>query len=223
MTSDMQIRANRKNATMSVGPRTEGGKARSSQNARTHGLFATQVVGPCEDPEVYEAFYDDLHRELNPKGPLEEQLSEWIIGRLWRLRRVPEIEAAIQAYFHQTNQRDRALDKILAQEEPTFRLDRMVSIRDAKVYEQAKRDRDEAAAALEGPLPHLGAAYRDAEPLLSRLTKIVTAMQGSAYRALKELRAMQAERQLIEIKETNINEKPDAPSPRHRERPSDLS
>jgi hypothetical protein len=38
MTSARQIAANRANAQLSTGPRTEQGKARASRNARRHGL-----------------------------------------------------------------------------------------------------------------------------------------------------------------------------------------
>ena len=38
MASERQIEANRRNAKRSTGPRTTGGKIRSSQNALRHGL-----------------------------------------------------------------------------------------------------------------------------------------------------------------------------------------
>ncbi|MCJ2095870.1 hypothetical protein MKK67_25715 [Methylobacterium sp. J-072] len=41
MTSEPAIRANRRNAQASTGPRTRAGKARAGQNARKHGLSAT--------------------------------------------------------------------------------------------------------------------------------------------------------------------------------------
>ena len=41
MTSEPTIRANRRNAQASTGPRTRAGKARAGQNARKHGLSAT--------------------------------------------------------------------------------------------------------------------------------------------------------------------------------------
>ena len=48
MTSTHKIESNKKNASRSTGPRTPGGKLRSSNNARRHGL-ATRVDA---DPEV---------------------------------------------------------------------------------------------------------------------------------------------------------------------------
>src|SRR5438105_1204336 len=39
-TSPKRLAANRANAAKSTGPRTEAGKARSAQNARTHGFTA---------------------------------------------------------------------------------------------------------------------------------------------------------------------------------------
>ena len=48
MTSITKIESNQKNASRSTGPRTPGGKLRSSNNARRHGL-ATRVDA---DPEV---------------------------------------------------------------------------------------------------------------------------------------------------------------------------
>jgi hypothetical protein len=48
MTSILKIESNKKNASRSTGPRTPGGKSRSSTNARRHGL-ATRVEA---DPET---------------------------------------------------------------------------------------------------------------------------------------------------------------------------
>src|SRR5438105_14656593 len=42
--------ANAANAQLSTGPRTEEGKARSSQNARSHGLTASHLVISDHDP-----------------------------------------------------------------------------------------------------------------------------------------------------------------------------
>lgn len=55
MATRKQIRANRKNARKSTGPKTEAGKAASSTNALSHGLAAAEtVVLPEEEPEDFE-------------------------------------------------------------------------------------------------------------------------------------------------------------------------
>jgi hypothetical protein len=46
MTTARQIKANRANAQRSTGPRTARGKARSSQNARRHGLAVPVLANP---------------------------------------------------------------------------------------------------------------------------------------------------------------------------------
>jgi len=52
MTSLRQIESNRRNARRSIGPKTQSGKQRSSQNAVRHGLTAETVIGPLEDPKT---------------------------------------------------------------------------------------------------------------------------------------------------------------------------
>ena len=49
MSSEARQTANAANARLSTGPSTEEGKARSSQNARTHGLTAARLVIAPED------------------------------------------------------------------------------------------------------------------------------------------------------------------------------
>ena len=56
MTSFKQIEANRRNARLSTGPVTDGGKRRSRQNAVRHGLTAETVIEALEDAEDYAAF-----------------------------------------------------------------------------------------------------------------------------------------------------------------------
>ena len=56
------------------GPRTDTGKAVSSQNATKHGLFAAHdFVRPGEET-LYAELAESLDEELAPKGPLELNL-----------------------------------------------------------------------------------------------------------------------------------------------------
>ncbi len=54
MTSDKQIRANRRNALKSTGPKTPEGKTAVRMNARMHGLRSQEVLLPGEDEAAFE-------------------------------------------------------------------------------------------------------------------------------------------------------------------------
>ena len=56
MMSYRQIEANRRNALLSTGPKTETGKKASRRNALRHGLTAETVVAELEDPESAAVF-----------------------------------------------------------------------------------------------------------------------------------------------------------------------
>lgn len=96
-TSKQQIKANRKNAGKSTGPRTAEGKARSRLNALKHGLRAEHVVvlkGPDpENPEEFDALREGLFADRQPCGVLEQMLVERLAVGFWRLRRAYRFEA----------------------------------------------------------------------------------------------------------------------------------
>ena len=93
MASNKQIEANRANARKSTGPRSQRGKARSRLNAVTHGLTAKQIVVGAEKPEDLEAFREALFADLEPSGALQCELVDEIARFMWRLRRIPVLEA----------------------------------------------------------------------------------------------------------------------------------
>jgi hypothetical protein len=92
MSTAAQIAANIANAQASTGPRTTEGKARSSKNSITLGLFSGDFIRPGEEG-AYAAFDVALFRDLAPVGLLEEILVEEIHRAMWRLRRCGEVEA----------------------------------------------------------------------------------------------------------------------------------
>ena len=70
MATDRATAANRRNARASTGPRTEAGKARSSQNARKHGLSAGDA-----DPEM-DAEVSRLAALIASELPAESGMTE---------------------------------------------------------------------------------------------------------------------------------------------------
>lgn len=93
MTSLRQIESNRRNAQRSTGPKTQSGKARSSQNAVRHGLTAETVIGPLENPADYRAFEQAVTTAYDAETAVERELVLRLASLLWRLRRATSVEA----------------------------------------------------------------------------------------------------------------------------------
>ena len=95
MTSLRQIESNRRNAQRSSGPKTQSGKARSSQNAVRHGLTAETVIGPLEDPADYRAFELAVTTAYDAETAVERELVLRLASLLWRLRRATSVETGL--------------------------------------------------------------------------------------------------------------------------------
>jgi hypothetical protein len=93
-----QLLANKANALKSTGPRTEGGKARSSRNSLKHGLTAQQIVIPGEDHENYSRFEESFLEDLKPQDACQFEIVVRLAATFWRLRRIPRLEAALLAW-----------------------------------------------------------------------------------------------------------------------------
>jgi hypothetical protein len=90
--SEAQLEANRANAMLSTGPRSEEGRRRSSMNATKHGLTARTVLLPKEDQEKYAAFVKEIVDVFAPANAMERELAQLVADQQWRLRRIREIE-----------------------------------------------------------------------------------------------------------------------------------
>ena len=78
------------------GPRTEQGKARSSQNATKHGLRSNKMfVLQNENPEAWQTMLDACVEEFQPISAFERKLVEEIAFAKWRLRRAWTVETAL--------------------------------------------------------------------------------------------------------------------------------
>src|SRR5450432_4336989 len=80
----------------STGPTSESGKARSRQNAITHGFTAEWVL-PNENPEILQAEADAWFETLEPDGRHEEFLANRAAFAALQLKRFAKAEAAIVA------------------------------------------------------------------------------------------------------------------------------
>jgi hypothetical protein len=99
MTSPKQLEANRSNASKSTGPRTSAGKARVSKNPMKHGLAAAKfILIGNENEEEFKAFEDLMFDAMNPTTALQGDYARRIVANAWRLRRIPQIEAAWFAF-----------------------------------------------------------------------------------------------------------------------------
>ena len=99
MATEKQIAANRENAKKSCGPKSPGGKRRSSLNALKLGAFAKSTLLPSEDKAEFSAFARGIYADWNPVGTTERTLVEMIISTLWRHRRLQSVEGGLYEMY----------------------------------------------------------------------------------------------------------------------------
>ena len=87
MTSKKQIRANRRNAKKSTGPKTKAGKERSARNAIKHGLFTDILLLPHEDGAALAMLKNNLHADFRPVTHMQAIVIDRLAMLIWRERR----------------------------------------------------------------------------------------------------------------------------------------
>jgi hypothetical protein len=97
MATEAQIAANRANAQLSTGPRTAEGKARTSQNAVSSGLFAARDYVRPEEAADYYQLHEALWNELHPATLMENTQAAEIVTASWRLHRCAALEAELDS------------------------------------------------------------------------------------------------------------------------------
>jgi len=134
----------------STGPRTPAGLARSSQNARTHGLSSLTsvfVLLPGEDVKEWVQLVDDLNREFQPASRTERILvtdmaqSHWLTQRAINLQ-TSHIEdpKAFALYLRYQTTHHRAYYRALKQ---------MLALQKARAQSGAPRTPDHPALAFD--------------------------------------------------------------------------
>jgi hypothetical protein len=94
MATAARILANQANAQLSTGPRTPEGKARSSQNSRSHGLFSAVDSFTPLDREAYEGFLHHFTLAWGPASAVSRRVVEQIALAHFRLERVRALQAS---------------------------------------------------------------------------------------------------------------------------------
>jgi uncharacterized protein YihD (DUF1040 family) len=124
--SAKQIEANRANAQLSTGPRTEEGKLASSVNAITTGLTATRIFVAPEDEAAFHAMKSNLTAELVPYGELQLSLFATIVHATWNAQRCITIETSLQKEARARGFEDAMLDDEIARKlDRVYRYKRM--------------------------------------------------------------------------------------------------
>jgi hypothetical protein len=159
-----QIDANRRNARLSSGPKTEVGKNRSRANALKHGLTGAGVVLHEEDAAEVERLARAFQDELKPPGEAGQVLVRRMATLAVRMERSVEQEAAALS----RRVRD-ALDRFEAPE--------------GVDAEEAERLRAEAG----------GIALFDPSREAALARKYEAAAERGFFRALKEIRQLKKE------------------------------
>ena len=130
MSTAAQIAANQQNAQHSCGPKTEEGKANSSQNNFRHGFTSDFFVLDWEDGEAFANLVTDLRKEHQPANPTESLLVDKMAQHYWLTQRAltlqelalrreelpfSEQEKQLALYLRYQTTNDRAFHKCLDQ------------------------------------------------------------------------------------------------------------
>jgi hypothetical protein len=91
-TSQAQIDANRANAQFSSGPKTEAGKAISSQNRRYHGLAGAFQIMPWENADAFLTLRTDLRTHYRPLDLVEQSYVDRLAEHMWLRQRCLDLK-----------------------------------------------------------------------------------------------------------------------------------
>ena len=92
MSSIRRILASRANGALSRGPSTPQGKRLSSQNARTHGLLARDLLLDSESHHTFARLLRAHLDRFQPADQVEYGLIEEMVAAHWRMRRAWALE-----------------------------------------------------------------------------------------------------------------------------------
>lgn len=95
MRSLLQIEASRRNSQKSTGPRTPAGKAISSLNSTTSGIYAESEIVNDENAADLDALSGGYVDRFHPDAPEQRCLIDILVHSEWTLRRLRRAEAQL--------------------------------------------------------------------------------------------------------------------------------
>ena len=152
MATPNQLAANRENAKLSAGPTSSEGKAKVTHNALKTGLTGRTVLLPSDDVAVYQSHVERIFQQFSPVEDEEKRLTQSLADTLWRLERIPSLEAGIYAIGRRelaaqfAEEEDDAVRKAMieAQIFLSYRRDlHNLSIQEARLRRQYEKDETE--------------------------------------------------------------------------------
>jgi hypothetical protein len=184
MATISQLNANRENAQFSTGPRTEAGKANSSRNRITLGLYTRADFVQPHERDLYKEFCETMFAELNPETLLEQSLTAEITGAAWRLRRCDNGEAELADFAEKDPLLEESKTKTIRSIERARAAAHSALHRSINQLRKLQKDRQPTAA--EESIPENFELFPDADPvegLLERYQKYVAETQAEAEAA----------------------------------------
>ena len=200
--SENKNHANQQNAKLSTGPKSQQGKIVIKTNALKHGLRAKQIIIFDESEEEFDALCKSLHESLKPKGSLQIELVNRISACLWRLRRIPNFEAGLLEYQLLQEQLADVETEMLNFKESSLG----ISPFEINTAGAPAKLKSRHAAILKksgtGQAAYGKAYCRDikSDDALGKLSRYESQISRELFRALDQLRRMQAESSLVEVK-----------------------
>jgi hypothetical protein len=198
--SQNRKRANQQNSKRSSGPNSESGKAITRGNALRHGLLAQKITIYDECPEEFEALCKSAHDSLKPRDSLQEHLVDRIAVCLWRLRRIPNLEAGIVEYQSLNNELN-GVDLQIREHNFEFHIPSNAEAKKALPASLKKRRTKILNGLQNGQAAVGGAFFRNGEPndALGKLSRYESQISRELFRTLRELERLQTKAGSLEL------------------------
>jgi plasmid maintenance system antidote protein VapI len=162
MSTQKQLEANRRNAQLSTGPKSEEGKAISSMNALKSGLDAESQFVIGESREAFAKLQSEYDTHYTATNPEQRFYLDSAIRHEWLLRRFHRVEAEL--WIHEAKQAEPGtgiqLGEAFDKTSPTFmRLHRRVAASEKTykesmaAYRRLKKEDEEKSVEKPAPQP----------------------------------------------------------------------